>query len=526
MAKPKPMDRLICGDVGFGKTEVAIRASFRAALNHKQTAVLAPTTILSQQHYETFKQRLSRFKITISVLNRFRSKNEQKKIIEKLASGQIDIVIGTHRLLSSDVKFKNLGLLVIDEEQRFGVKHKEKLKKLKTNLDILTMSATPIPRTLNLSIAKLRDLSIIRTAPFGRLAVKTKILPYSEKIVARAIKRELAPGGQVYFLHNRVETIQTCAAKLKKLLTLTGLDSIKIDIAHGQMVEKELYQVMRDFNDRKVDILVCSSIIENGIDLPNVNTLIVDNSVYFGLSSLHQLRGRIGRSSRQAYAYFFYKTANLSDKAKTRLEILLKAKKLGDGMEIALADLELRGAGNILGRNQAGNINSVGLYLYNQLLRQTIKELRTGKKIKPKLDVKLDLSLSAFLPPAYISKETSRLKLYQKMANLYNKQIPSFKTYLKLNYGPIPPEVINLLKIIKLKNLASRVGINKILQVNIFNQKQIILEIAKDIASSKLTKLLDYNPNWIIKDKQIKIKQADLSNNWLVDLIKSLRKLI
>ena len=394
----KPMDRLLCGDVGFGKTEVALRTIVKAVNSNYQTAMICPTTILANQHFQSFKKRLKNLPIKVSLLSRLQTKKEQKEIIEKIKSGQIDIVIGTHRILSNDVCFKNLGLLIIDDEQRFGVKQKEKLKKARISLDVLSLSATPIPRTLYLSLSSLRDISLIQTPPLGRLAVKTFVLSFSEKIIKEGVENEISRGGQVYYLHNRIETIETVRKFLEELLP-----KVRFGIAHGRLKEKELVRVMSDFQNKKIDVLIATTIIENGLDLPNVNTLIVADATRLGLSEAYQIRGRIGRSYSQAFAYFFYppkfsdekfKRANpqglsekvypvrkssISNGARMRLKTLKEAEELGSGYKIALRDLEIRGAGNILGKEQSGSINSIGLNLYCQMLSESIEKLRTAK---------------------------------------------------------------------------------------------------------------------------------------------------
>ena len=370
LEKQKPMDRLLCGDVGFGKTEVALRAMVKAVKSGFQAALLCPTTILAKQHLDSLKKRLKSLPIKIALLSRLQSKKEQKQIIEKLKEAKIDILVGTHKILSLDVSFKNLGLLVIDDEHRFGVKQKEKLKKMRTSLDVLSLSATPIPRTLYLSLSSLRNISLIKTPPLGRLAIETIISPFSEKIIKEAIKREIKRKGQIYYLHNRVETINTAKKFLKKLLP-----KVKFNIAHGRLNKKEIVQVMDNFQKGKTDVLIATTIIESGLDIPNVNTLIVANAVRLGLSESYQIRGRVGRSHIQAFAYFLY-PKNLTEKAKMRLKALKEAKGLGSGYQIALKDLEIRGAGNILGKEQSGNVNRVGLNLYCQMLSETIERIK------------------------------------------------------------------------------------------------------------------------------------------------------
>ena len=367
-----PLDRIVCGDVGFGKTEVALRIMVKAVNSGFQAALICPTTILASQHFQTFKKRLDSLPIKFELLSRLQTKKEQKDIIQKLKQGQIDIVIGTHRVLSNDVEFKNLGLLAIDDEQRFGVKQKEKLKKIRASLDILSLSATPIPRTLYLALSSLKKISIIQTPPLYRQPIKTIVLPWSEKIIKTAINKEMKRGGQVYYLHNRVENIETARKFLEKLVP-----QAKIRIVHGRLNEKELVNVMKDFGNKKFDVLVATTIIENGLDVPNVNTLIVADAPRLGLAQAYQIRGRVGRSHIQAFAYFFYGD-NLSDLAKERLKALKEAQELGSGYRIAMRDLEIRGAGNILGKEQSGNINQVGLNLYCQILSDAIDKMKNN----------------------------------------------------------------------------------------------------------------------------------------------------
>ena len=370
LEKQEPMDRIVCGDVGFGKTEVALRTMAWAVNNSYQVAMICPTTILANQHFQNFKERLKDLPIKIALLSRLQSKKEQKEIIENIKKGLTDVIIGTHRILSSDVEFKNLGLLIIDDEQRFGVKQKEKLRQIRSSLDVLSLSATPIPRTLYLALSSLKKISLIRTPPAGRLPIKTQISPFREKIIRKAIEEEIKRGGQIYYLHNRVETIEKIKDFLERLIP-----QARFGIVHGRLKEKELMKAMIGFQKKETDVLVATTIIENGLDLPNVNTLIVADATRLGLSEAYQIRGRIGRSHIQAHAYFFYSN-RLSEKAKMRLNALKAAEELGSGYKIALKDLEIRGAGNILGREQSGNINQVGLNLYCQMLSESIEKLK------------------------------------------------------------------------------------------------------------------------------------------------------
>lgn len=374
MRTPVPMDRLVCGDVGFGKTEVAIRAAAAAAISGRQVALVAPTTVLAWQHFQTFSSRFDKFPIKISLLSRVQSGAEQKNITEELKNGEIDIVIGTHRLLQKDIGFKNLGLLILDEEQRFGVKQKEKLKSMRADIDVLSLSATPIPRTLYFSLAGLKNISNIQTPPLNRRPIKTYVMPRSKKLAQKAIRKELARGGQVYYLHNRISTIESARLKIASLAPL----GTRIAVAHAKLPDQQLIEIIDDFRNRKTDILVATTIIENGLDLSNVNTLIVEDASRLGLAQAHQLRGRIGRSDRQAFAYFLYSPKRLTEIGKRRLETLKKYQGLGAGYEIAKRDLEIRGAGNILGRDQSGSINRVGLNLYCQMLNEAVEELKNA----------------------------------------------------------------------------------------------------------------------------------------------------
>lgn len=521
LTKEAPMDRLICGDVGFGKTEVAIRAAFKAVMNNKQVALLSPTTILTQQHYDTFCERLKNFPVKIAVLSRFESKKEQKKTINELKNGLVDIIIGTHRLLSPDVKFKNLGLIIIDEEQRFGVRDKEKLKALRTEAHVLTLTATPIPRTMNIALAGIRDVSTIQTPPEGRLPIETIIEPYSADIVKKSINKELTRKGQVYFLHNKVETIKFVADELKKLIPRA-----KIGIGHGQLPEKELAQTMHDFDSRKINILVCSTIIENGLDLPNVNTLIVDSSTRFGLAQLYQLRGRIGRGIQKAYAYFLYRSKELTAQAKKRLQALLEARELGSGFQLALRDLEIRGAGNILGRDQHGHVASIGYSLYTRLLAQTIEELKEGRALEPIRDIAIDLPMPAYIPKEFMPEEKQRIILYQKMASLTTREeLNKLKIGIKKT---IPAPLENLFQILELKIQAQKTDISSISTVSLptasgARVKKIIIKFIKVIHPEQIGQLLKQSQAWQFTQDSIKIDLAELGTSWLEKLKKVIR---
>ena len=465
MEKVKPMDRLVCGDVGYGKTEVAIRAAFKAVMDNKQVAVLVPTTVLAEQHFTTFSERLEAFPVRIEVLSRFKSPKEQSAILEGLADGRVDICIGTHRLLQKDVTFKNLGLLIIDEEQRFGVAHKEYLKKMRREVDVLTLSATPIPRTLHMSLVGVRDMSTMETPPEERLPIKTYVAEYNELLVREAILRELERNGQVFFVHNRVQSIALVASKLESLAP-----EARIAIAHGQMPEEELERVMADFTQGKSDVLVCTTIIESGLDMPNVNTLIVNQADKFGLTQLYQLRGRVGRGANLAYAYLLYdREKHLTPTAQKRLRTIYEATELGAGFSIAMKDLEIRGAGTLLGTKQSGYISAIGFSLYCRLLAEAVEEQKTRlagvKEIKPpRLPTPtIDLPLTACIPEEYVDDIDTRLSLYQKLVKLEKaEQIEALAQEFSDRFGPLPLEVENLLYAVRIKLLATKAGIESI----------------------------------------------------------------
>jgi len=465
MTRPKPMDRLVSGDVGYGKTEVAIRAAFKVVMDGKQAAVLVPTTVLADQHFSTFNQRLDAFPIRIEVLSRFKSPKEQQAILDGLANGSVDICIGTHRLLQKDVAFKDLGLLIIDEEQRFGVAHKEHLKKIRQEVDVLTLSATPIPRTLHMSLVGVRDMSTMETPPEERLPIKTYVAQYDERLVRDAILRELERNGQVFFVHNRVQSIAYVASKLQSLVP-----EAKIAIAHGQMPEAELERVMADFTQGKSDILVCTTIIESGLDMPRVNTLIVNQADRFGLTQLYQLRGRVGRGANLAYAYFLYdKGKHLTPTAEKRLRTIFEATELGAGFNIAMKDLEIRGAGTLLGVKQSGHISAVGFNLYTRLLADAVEEQKAKQAgiaaTKPSRlpEPTVDLPLRAYIPEEYVSDLSTRLSLYESLVKLDKvEQIESMTQEFSDRFGTLPTEVENLLYAVKIKALASKAGIESI----------------------------------------------------------------
>jgi transcription-repair coupling factor (superfamily II helicase) len=472
MQQQRPMDRLVVGDVGYGKTEVALRAAFKAVMDGKQVAILVPTTVLAQQHYNTFTERLAPFPVTVEMLSRFRSDKEQADIVKRLAEGAIDIVIGTHRILSPDVAFKDLGLLVVDEEQRFGVQHKERLKQLRAHVDVLTLTATPIPRTLYLSLSGARDMSTIETPPDERLPIRTYLAAFDESLVRDAILRELDRGGQVFFVHNRVQGIGILADQLRKLVP-----EARIGIGHGQMPEDQLEAVMSEFAAGKYDVLVCTTIIESGIDIPNANTIIINHADKFGLAQLYQLRGRVGRSAARAFAYFLYdKRANLSDEARSRLQTIAEASELGAGFQVAMRDLEIRGAGEILGARQSGHIAAVGLDLYARLLAGAIQEARAkagaqggngktarlgGEPLNPAERLlnapSIDLPIVSQIPEEYVSDIALRLRLYRRLADVNDeRQINELVREFQDRFGPLPEQVENLFYVLRLKLAATR----------------------------------------------------------------------
>ena len=474
MEEAKPTDRLVCGDVGYGKTEVAIRAAFKAVMDNKQVAVLVPTTVLAQQHFVTFSQRLDAFPIRIEVLSRFRTPKEQQAILEGLADGRVDICIGTHRLLQKDVAFKDLGLLIIDEEQRFGVAHKEHFKKMRKEIDVLTLSATPIPRTLHMSLVGVRDMSTMETPPEERLPIKTYVAEFNERLIREAILKELERNGQVFFVHNRVQSIAIVADKLQSLVP-----EAKIVIAHGQMPETELERVMADFAQGKSDVLVCTTIIESGLDMPNVNTLIVNKADKFGLTQLYQLRGRVGRGANLAYAYFIYdREKRLTPTAEKRLRTIFEATELGSGFGIAMKDLEIRGAGTLLGVKQSGFISAVGFSLYCQLLAEAVEAQKAKQAGLPRAKPRrlppptIELPLPAFIPEEYVTDLNTRLSLYRSLVKLEEaEQVEALAQEFSDRFGALPTEVKNLLYAVRIKALAARAGIESI----ITEDRQIVI---------------------------------------------------
>ena len=458
MESERPMDRLVCGDVGFGKTEVAIRAAFKAVLDGKQVALLVPTTVLAEQHYETFRLRMEPYKVEVSVLSRFKGRSEQKEIIAQVRSGKIDVLIGTHRILQKDVNFRELGLLIIDEEQRFGVRQKETLKNYRALVDVLALTATPIPRTLHMSLMGVRDLSIIETPPEDRLAIQTYLLPYDEATIAHAIESELEREGQVFFVHNRVQSIEHVADDLKKLVP-----QAKFAVAHGQMKERELEETMIRFLRKEIDVLVCTTIIESGLDIPSTNTIIINDTDRFGLSQIYQLRGRVGRSKESAYAYLLISHGSkLTREAEKRLKALMDFSHLGAGIHLALHDLKIRGGGNILGFTQSGHISAIGYELYMKLIEQTMAELR-GEEWHEEINPEINVDLSAYLPEDFISDIDVRLNLYRRLSNLREEaELEVMADEMKDRFGALPVEVSNLMAVMSVRLILKKTGVGKL----------------------------------------------------------------
>jgi transcription-repair coupling factor (superfamily II helicase) len=518
MERPKPMDRLVAGDVGYGKTEVALRAAFKAVLDQRQVAILTPTTVLALQHFNTFQERLKPYPVRVELLSRFRSEKEQKQILEDLALGKIDIIIGTHRLLSKDVVFLNLGLLVVDEEQRFGVVQKERLKELRNEVDVLTMTATPIPRTLHMALVNVRDLSVIETPPQERLPIRTTIREYDESLIREAILREIDRGGQVFFVHNRVQGIQVIAQRLQRLIP-----EARIAVGHGQMPEDQLERVMLDFSSGEYDMLVATTIIENGLDIPNANTLIVNNSAMFGLAQLYQLRGRVGRSAHQAYAYFLYnKDSKLTPVQEKRLRTIFEATELGAGFRIAMKDLEIRGAGNLLGAEQSGFMNSVGFDLYSRLIAEAIEELQ-GKQAEVSAPaVSLDLPLDAYLPDEYIGDRALKVKFYQRLANLTRpEEVETMEAELSDRFGTPPAPVKNLLSMVRLKVEAAHSGYEAISA----RDNEFVLTVRRTIVPNRLALYRRFKNEARVQQGVIHIPRRLFGPDWMEQLRELLPKL-
>ncbi|MFL5705357.1 MAG: transcription-repair coupling factor [Ktedonobacteraceae bacterium] len=511
MERPRPMDRLVCGDVGYGKTEVALRAAFKAVLDQRQVAILVPTTVLALQHFNTFKERLKAYPVRVELLSRFRSEKEQKRVLEDLAFGKVDIVIGTHRLLQKDVVFLNLGLLIVDEEQRFGVVHKERLKQLRSEIDVLTMTATPIPRTLHMSLVNLRDMSVIETPPQERLPIRTTIREYDESLIREAILREIDRGGQVFFVHNRVQGIQVIAQKLQRLIP-----EARFAVGHGQMAEDQLERVMLDFSSGEYDVLISTTIIENGLDIPNANTIIVNNAAFFGLAQLYQLRGRVGRATHQAYSYFLYnKDARLTPLQEKRLRAIFEATELGAGFRIAMKDLEIRGAGNLLGAEQSGFMNTVGFDLYCKLLAEAVQELQ-GKQVETTTPTaSVDLPLDSYLPDDYIGDRTLKVNFYQRLANLNRpEQVEAMTAELNDRFGAPPPPAQNLLAMVRLKVEAAALGFEAIA----LKENELILTVKRTIVPNRIVLYRRFRNEARVQQGVIRIPRRLFGKNWLEQL--------
>jgi transcription-repair coupling factor (superfamily II helicase) len=520
LKQTRPMDRLICGDVGFGKTEVALRTALKIVLSGKQVALLCPTTILAQQHFDTFTARLEKFGVRIGLLSRFRDKSNQTATIKELTTGQLDIVIGTHRILSDDVSFQNLGLLIIDEEQKFGVLHKEKLKQFRNFSHTLTLSATPIPRTMYFSLVNLRPLSVIQTSPHGRKPINTFIEKYDEEKIKQVIEQEIKRQGQIYYIYNQVERIEVKAKLLQKLIP-----HARLAVAHGQLPARKLAAIMHDFDQGKNDILVCSTIIENGLDLPNVNTLIVEQANHFGLAQLYQLRGRIGRSDRQAFAYFFYSAEKLEGLAAKRLHALSEANELGSGLGLAKQDMEIRGIGNLLGKSQHGHLQAIGLQLYLRLVEQTVTELKTGIIETAKTDVQINLPIPFYIPDNLVTSQESRLNLYQDLSQAQTRSEIDKIIIKKFGKKPLPDKFKNLLDILELKITAQNVGIDEITTQEKNKITFIICSTRTNFTDAQTKKIKKIKLPWQVSEKNIKIELLALGNDWLKTLLHSIQAL-
>ena len=507
MESVRPMDRLVCGDVGFGKTEIAIRAAFKAVNAGRQVAIQVPTTVLALQHFTTFRERLAAFPVRVEMLSRLRGRKEQEAILAGLRDGAVDIVIGTHRLVQKDVAFKNLGLAVIDEEQRFGVRHKEFLKQLRTEVDVLTMSATPIPRTLHLSLSGIRDISMIETAPQDRLPIRTFVTAYTDQLIREVILREIDRGGQVFVVHNRVHDIDRLANRLRK-----AVPEARFGIGHGQMDENVLEEVMLGFVRRDFDVLIATTIIESGVDIPNVNTIIIDNADTLGLTQLYQLRGRVGRSNHRAYAYLLHQPhKRLSIEALERLETIQEATELGAGLRVAMRDLEIRGAGNMLGAEQSGHIATVGYELYVRLLSQAIEEVRSGRPALEQGPVTLDLPLSALIPDDYVSDTELRLNLYRQIAGVETlEQSAGLEDELRDRFGDFPDEVEHLFALISLRIRSAALGIDSVVE----RDREIVIRpvhtsrVDRRRLESKLGAAIKVTPN------SLRLKLLELTIPW------------
>ncbi len=515
MEREKPMDRLVCGDVGFGKTEVAVRAAFKAVQEGKQVAVLVPTTVLAMQHFQTFSRRMQAFPVKVELLSRFRSAKEQDAVVAGLADRSVDLVVGTHRLLSKDIKFGDLGLLVVDEEQRFGVTHKERLKQLRTDVHVLTLTATPIPRTLHQSMVGMRDMSVIETPPEARLPVKTYVTGNDDSLVREAILNEVDRGGQVFVVHNRVQTIQAVARKLSRLVP-----EVDITIGHGQMEEDQLEKVMVEFSQGSHDVLVCTTIIESGLDLPNVNTIIVQDSGMFGLAQLYQLRGRVGRSGQQAYAYLLYEpNRRMTETAEKRLRSIFEATDLGSGFKIAMKDLEIRGAGNLLGPEQSGFMNSVGFDLYCRLVSEAVEELR-GKRVIPATDLVIDLPLGAHLPDGYVGDPDVKVRLYRRLAALETlDEVEAAATEFADRFGPMPAPVVDLFYLLGVKAKARARYVRGIeTQQGLTTGPEIVLKLSPFVTCDRVALYKAFGSRAVVRMGQVRVPRSAGDTAWRREL--------
>jgi transcription-repair coupling factor (superfamily II helicase) len=525
MERNVPMDRLVCGDVGFGKTEVAVRAAFKAIQDGKQVAVLVPTTLLASQHANTFAERFRGYPIRVESLSRFLTNSQAKKVLAGVASGDVDCVIGTHRLLQEGVKFKDLGLLVVDEEQRFGVTHKEMMKQMKTNVDVLTLTATPIPRTLEMSLVGIRDMSLLQTPPADRQPILTFVGEDDERVSTEAIRRELLRDGQVFWVHNRVQSIEQRAQELRELVP-----EARIAVAHGQMDEGRLEQIVIDFWEGKFDVLVCTTIIESGIDMPTVNTLVVERADLLGLGQLHQIRGRVGRSGSRAYAYLFHpRDKVLSEDAYERLKTIGEATELGSGFKIAMRDLEIRGAGNMLGEAQSGHIAAVGYDLYCQLVTEAVSEMK-GEDVAPIVpELKLDVATNAYLPTDYVSKEESRLDAYRRLAAVTKQtDVADIRDEWIDRYGPLPEAALALIRVGELRAECHRIGLRELVVAD--GRARLLPVSLKASQQMRLTRIAK-SSEWNEQTKQLSVtlprspqgKQADAGTvDYLVSFLQEL----
>ena len=526
METPRPMDRLLCGDVGYGKTEVAIRAAFKAVMDHKQVAYLVPTTVLASQQYESFKKRMENFAINVELLNRFRTKKEQNEVIKKLKLGEVDVVIGTHRILSEDVSFKDLGLLIIDEEHRFGVKDKEKIKKLKTSVDVLTMTATPIPRTLHMSILGVRDMSVIYEPPQNRRPVQTYVLEYDREVIKEAITKELERNGQVFYLYNNVESISRKALEISELVP-----EAKVEFAHGKMSGRELEDIMERFVKQEINVLVCTTILESGIDIPNANTIIVENADRLGLAQLYQIRGRVGRSDKQAYAYITYKRDKLlSEVADKRLKAIREFTEFGSGFKIAMRDLEIRGAGSLLGEIQHGHMEQVGYDTYCNLLDQVVKEMQ-GIEIDTsdeEQEIQIDINVSSYIPDEYIENSSQKIEVYQNIALCRTEEdIQNVIDETIDRYGVMPKELENLIKIARIKELCRKAGVIKVAEKKnaYMNSKNLVFYFDKNKYNPEIVDTLIKKYGYDIKfstgiEPYITLRIEKMSDEELINKIK------